>query len=65
MGESWVTSVQLEQIDWHLGEAGCLLQVVTHIAELEEDEERARLRPAAITALYVMAATSCAPPIAP
>lgn len=47
-------SISLEQIDWHLAEAGCLLEVVTHIAELE-DEERSRLRPAAITVLYVLA----------
>jgi hypothetical protein len=52
--ESQVKNGNLETVDRHISETECLLEIVIHIAELD-DEERARLRPAAVTVLYVMA----------
>lgn len=50
-----MNTAPLDQLDQHISEAESLLEIVTFIAELD-DEQRARLRPAGITVLYVTSA---------
>jgi hypothetical protein len=50
-----VKNVPLDKLDQHITEAECMLEIVTFIAELS-DEESARLRSAGITILYVIGA---------
>lgn len=48
-------TVPLDKLDQHISEAESLLEIVTFIAELD-DEQRTRLRPAGITVLYIAGA---------
>lgn len=45
----------VSQVDQHIGEVGALTRALIHIAENAGGEERERLRPSAVTMLYLIA----------
>lgn len=46
---------EVGQVDQHIGEAGALARALIHIEENAGGEERERLRPSAVTMLYLIA----------